>query len=218
MPPLPLDFIAFPVLTLARRAFTALAAHVQPARLRTPDPVPATQIKVVVATTVMLSFITFWRAAAIVLNDLASSAFYAGGVAEESIGKAAPWFILGVMLFGFAIRALSTSKAASMFVRGGVYRSGPGSDGRNHGEALGSPLLFDYVLTGPISGVSAGLYLAGLLDDARRLAAPPRARFPACAPSRSASRSFTHFISGSEHHRPSQIQRKSPADHTRLPR
>ena len=31
--------------------------------------------KVIVATTVMLSFISFWRAAAIVLSDLASSAY-----------------------------------------------------------------------------------------------------------------------------------------------
>ena len=63
--------------------------------------------KVVVATTVMLSFISFWRAAAIVLSDLASSAYYAGGIAEIAIGKSAPWFILGIMLFGFAIRALN---------------------------------------------------------------------------------------------------------------
>jgi hypothetical protein len=33
-----------------------------------------------------------------VLNDLGSSAFYVGGIAEQAIGKAAPWFILGVML------------------------------------------------------------------------------------------------------------------------
>src|SRR4029453_1047689 len=38
-----------------------------------------TRIRVVVATTVMLSFISFWRAAAIVLNDLGSSAYYVGG-------------------------------------------------------------------------------------------------------------------------------------------
>ena len=48
-----------------------------------------------VASSVMLTFISFWRAAAIVLNDLGSSAFYAGGIAEEAVGKAAPWFILG---------------------------------------------------------------------------------------------------------------------------
>ena len=40
--------------------------------------------RVVVATTVMLSFISFWRASAIVLSDLASSAYYVGGIAETS--------------------------------------------------------------------------------------------------------------------------------------
>ena len=45
--------------------------------------------RVLVATTALLSFISFWRAAAIVLNDLASSAYYAGGEAEGYIGKAA---------------------------------------------------------------------------------------------------------------------------------
>ena len=47
----------------------------------------STGAKVVVATTVALSFISFWRAAAIVLSDLASSAFYAGGIAEHAIGR-----------------------------------------------------------------------------------------------------------------------------------
>ncbi len=62
--------------------------------------------RVLVATTALLSFISFWRAAAIVLNDLASSAYYAGGEAEGYIGKAAPWFILGIMLFSYAVRAI----------------------------------------------------------------------------------------------------------------
>ena len=42
--------------------------------------------RVIVATTAMLTFISFWRAAAIVLNDLASSAYYAGGESESFIG------------------------------------------------------------------------------------------------------------------------------------
>ena len=76
--------------------------------------------KVVVATTVALSFISFWRGASIVLSDLASSAFYAGGAAEHAVGKAAPWFVLGVMLFSFAVRSVYM-ESCSMFVRGGVY-------------------------------------------------------------------------------------------------
>ena len=67
---------------------------------------PSARVRLVVASSVMLTFISFWRAAAVVLNDLGSSAFYAGGIAEEAIGKSAPWFILGVMLFSFAVRAV----------------------------------------------------------------------------------------------------------------
>src|SRR6185312_15637489 len=77
--------------------------------------------KVFVATTVMLSFISFWRVAAIVLSDLASSAYYAGGDAEKVIGRSAPWFIFAVMLFSYAVQAVYV-ESSTMFVRGGVYR------------------------------------------------------------------------------------------------
>jgi len=121
-------------------------------------------IKVFVATTVMLSFISFWRASAIVLADLASSAYYAGGDAENVIGKSAPWFILGVMLFSYAVRALYI-ESSSMFVRGGVYRVVKEAMGGGLAKFSVSALLFDYVLTGPISAVSAGQYLAGFIKD-----------------------------------------------------
>jgi amino acid transporter len=131
-------------------------------------PAPAlagsTKTKVIVATTIMLSFISFWRAAAIVLSDLASSAYYAGGIAETAIGKSAPWFILGIMLFGFAIRAIYI-ESCGMFVRGGVYKVVHEAMGATLAKFSVSALMFDYVLTGPISAVSAGLYLAGLINE-----------------------------------------------------
>ncbi|PYV13747.1 MAG: APC family permease [Acidobacteria bacterium] len=117
-----------------------------PSTERRPSALP----RVMVATTAMLTFISFWRAAAIVLNDLASSAFYAGGIAEDAIGKSAPWFILAVMIFAYAVCQMYI-ESCSMFVRGGVFSV--------------SALMFDYILTGPISGVSAGQYLAGFLND-----------------------------------------------------
>src|SRR5437763_13987216 len=101
--------------------------------------------KVVVATTVALSFISFWRAAAIVLSDLASSAFYAGGIAEQAIGKAAPWFVLGVMLFSFAVRSVYM-ESCGMFVRGGVYVVVRDSMGPVMARLSVSALVFDYVL------------------------------------------------------------------------
>jgi amino acid transporter len=120
--------------------------------------------RVLVATTALLSFISFWRAAAIVLNDLASSAYYAGGEAEGYIGKAAPWFILGIMLFSYAVRAIYV-ESCSMFVRGGVYRVVKEAMGGTLAKFSVSALMFDYILTGPISGVSAGQYLVGLFNE-----------------------------------------------------
>ncbi len=117
---------------------------------------------VVVATSVMLTFISFWRAAAIVLNDLGSSAFYVGGIAEQAIGRVAPWFILGVMLFSYAVRAVYVESCA-MFTRGGVYRVVKEAMGGTLAKLSVSALMFDYILTGPISGVSAGQYIVGLV-------------------------------------------------------
>src|SRR6201995_3216655 len=125
---------------------------------------PSDRVRLIVASSVMLTFISFWRAAAIVLNDLGSSAFYAGGIAEEAVGKAAPWFILGVMLFSFAVRAVYV-ESCSMFTRGGVYRVGKESLGGTFAKLSVSALMFDYILTGPISAVSAGQYITGLLNE-----------------------------------------------------
>ncbi len=121
-------------------------------------------VKVFVATTVLLSFISFWRAAAIVLSDLGSSAYYVGGDAEKVIGKSAPWFILAVMLFANCVRALYI-ESTSMFVRGGVYRVVRRAMGGTLAKFSVSALLFDYVLTGPLSSVVAGQYLVGFLHD-----------------------------------------------------
>ena len=120
--------------------------------------------KVVIATTVALSFISFWQAAAIVLNDLASTMYYIGGITEQIMGKSAPWMVLAVMLFSYAVRSVYM-ESCGMFVRGGVYVVVRDSIGPTVAKLSVSSLVVDYVLTGPISVVSAGLYLAHLLND-----------------------------------------------------
>jgi amino acid transporter/nucleotide-binding universal stress UspA family protein len=117
--------------------------------------------QVILVGSVMLSFISFWRTAAVVLCDVASTAYYIGGIVEQAIGKCAPWFILGVMVFSYAVRSVYI-ESCSMFVRGGVYRVVKEAMGGFLGKLSVSALMFDYILTGPISGVSAGQYLIGL--------------------------------------------------------
>src|SRR5260370_16114590 len=126
-------------------------------------PHPKTARNVILVTPAMLSFISFWRASAIVLCDMASTVYYIGGIAEQAIGKSAPWFILAVMLFAYAVRALYI-ESCGMFVRGGVYRVVKEALGGTLAKISVSALMFDYVLTGPISAVSAGQYLVGLIN------------------------------------------------------
>ena len=120
--------------------------------------------QVLVVTSVMFTFISFWRTAAIVLCDLASTAYYIGGIVESNIGKAAPWFILAVMVFSYGVRS-AYIESCSMFVRGGVYRVVKEALGSKMAKLAVSALMFDYLLTGPISGVSAGQYVIGLLGE-----------------------------------------------------
>src|SRR2546427_2578259 len=125
---------------------------------------PSTTARVLIASSAMLAFISFWRVAAIVLNDMGSSAFYAGAIAEHFVGKPAPWFVLAIMLLAGTVAALYI-ESCSMFVRGGVYRVVKEAMGSTLAKFSVSALMFDYILTGPISGVSAGLYLTGLLNE-----------------------------------------------------
>ena len=140
------------------------------ASTRTTVAPPSDRVRLIVASSVMLTFISFWQAAAIVLTDLGSSAFYAGGISEQAVGAAAPWFILGIMLFSFAVRAVYV-ESCSMYTRGGVYRVVKEALGGGFAKLSVSALMFDYVLTGPISGVSAGLYVTGLINELLTVAA-----------------------------------------------
>jgi amino acid transporter len=121
-------------------------------------------VRVLVASSAMLAFISFWRVAAIVLNDMGSSAFYAGAISEHFVGKTAPWFVLAIMLLAGAVASMYI-ESCGMFVRGGVYRVVKEAMGGTLAKFSVSALMFDYILTGPISGVSAGLYLVGLLNE-----------------------------------------------------
>src|SRR5262249_52224523 len=77
--------------------------------------------RLLVVGSVMFTFIGYWRTAAVVLCDLASTAYYIGGIVEQAIGPAAPWFILAVMVFSYAVRSVYIESCA-LFIRGGVYR------------------------------------------------------------------------------------------------
>ena len=134
-----------------------------------PDAGHRHKVNVLVVSSIALAFMSFWRAAAIVLCDLASTAYYIGGISEQAVGKAAPWFILAVMLFVYPVTAVYM-ESCTLFTRGGVYKVVNDAVGGGLAKLSVSALMFDYILTGPISAVAAGQYLVGLFGDMLKLA------------------------------------------------
>jgi amino acid transporter len=120
---------------------------------------------VIIIGSVMFHFISCWRVAAVVLCDMSSTVYYIGAIVESAIGKAAPWFILAVLLFSYGMRSVYI-ESCGLFVRGGVYKVVKEAMGGFLAKLSVSALMFDYVLTGPISGVSAGQYIVGLALEA----------------------------------------------------
>ena len=168
----------------------------------------------------MFTFISYWRTAAVVLCDLASTAYYIGGIAENAIGPAAPWFILAVMLFSYAVRSIYI-ESCSLFVRGGVYRVVKEALGGFLAKLSVSALMFDYVLTGPISGMSAGQYIMGLALDSLAMLSPHLALGPERRRNRSSDGRrgdcLPHhaLLLSAEHSGHSRIERKGAEDHDR---
>ncbi len=132
---------------------------------------------------------------------------------STSSARPAPWFILAIMLLAYAVRSIYI-ESCSMFVRGGVYRVVKEAMGGTLAKFSVSALMFDYILTGPISGVSAGLYLVGLLNELLHYfhlhfdPAGQLHRGRLCRPGHDL------FLVGKHQGHP-RIQRKSPAHHVR---
>ena len=109
------------------------------------DPQPSRFKQVLVLSTAMLSFISFWKAASVVLCDMGSSAFYAGGIAMNAFGPAFPWYVLAVMIFS-GLMLMIYVESCAMFVRGGVYKV--------VNEAMGHSIGCDKIAAGMLTGAA----------------------------------------------------------------
>ena len=126
-------------------------------------------------------------------------------------GTSAPWFVLGVMLFSFAVRSVYM-ESCSMFVRGGVYVVVRDSMGPFMARLSVSSLVFDYILTGPISVVSAGQYLGRLLNEIAQML-HIRGHVSTRTFRRVLRRARHHLLLVEQHQGHSRIERQGAAHH-----
>ena len=143
---------------------------------RFPSAVPE-RVRVILATRTLLSFISTWRAAALVMVELGAVAFFASGVAEARIGPSAPWFVLGAVIVGFLLRAVDI-EARSLFVPGGLFGSVRETLGGGLATIAVSTHVAERLLLGPVAAAVAGRYAVRFLSDVgRRRRCPGRAGF-----------------------------------------
>jgi hypothetical protein len=115
-------------------------------------------VRVVLATTTLLAFISSWRAAALALVEFGGIAFFASGAAERALGQMAPWCVLAAVLAGCALRAIDLEGCA-LFVAGGLYGTVKRAYGKPAARVAASALLVDHLLFGALAAVVAGQYL-----------------------------------------------------------
>src|SRR5262249_4029635 len=77
------------------------------------------QVRVVLSTTALLSFMSVSRATALALAELGIAAFFVVGVARSVIGESAPWFVLVACALNVFVRAIDIESWA-FFIPGGL--------------------------------------------------------------------------------------------------
>src|SRR5262245_4500379 len=89
------------------------------------------QIRVVLSTTALLSFMSVSKATALALAELGIAAFFVVGVARSVVGESAPWFVLIACLLSAFVRAVDIESWA-YFIPGGLI----GRTGRVFGSRM----------------------------------------------------------------------------------
>src|SRR5262245_52091622 len=118
-------------------------------------PRPKRNVRVVLSTTTLLSFMSVSKAAALALAELGIAAFFVIGVARSFVGDAAAWFVLAAFVLSVFVRAIEI-ESWSFFIPGGLI----GRTNRAYGAALGN-IAIAAVLTERLLLVALACVLCG---------------------------------------------------------
>ena len=88
-------------------------------RSTAPPLTPKRQVRVVLSTTALLSFMSVSKATALALAELGIAAFFVIGVARSVIGESAPWFVLVACALSALVRCIDIESWA-FFIPGGL--------------------------------------------------------------------------------------------------
>ena len=83
---------------------------------------PRRQIRVVLSSTALLSFMSVRKAAALAVAQLGVAAFFVAGTTRAALGDSAAWFVLAAAVVGAFVRAIDIESWALLIPGGAVAR------------------------------------------------------------------------------------------------
>ena len=83
---------------------------------------PRRQIRVVLSSTALLSFMSVRKAAALAVAQLGVAAFFVAGTTRSALGDSAAWFVLAAAVMGAFVRAIDIESWALLIPGGAVAR------------------------------------------------------------------------------------------------
>ena len=115
------------------------------------------QVRVVLSTTALLSFISVSKATALVLAELGVGVFFVVGVARSFIGDSAPWFVLAACALSVIVRAIDIESWA-FFMPGGLIGRTERAFGQRVSSIATAVMLTERLLLVGLTCVLCGQY------------------------------------------------------------
>jgi len=127
--------------------------------LRSTPSTSTRQIRVVVAATALLSFMSVWKAAALAIAELGVAVFFLIGMERSAVGDTAAWFVLAACLLGAFVRAIDAESWGFLIPGGVVGRADRAFGPRAVGIAAAAVLTERWLLVS-LGSVVVGRYAA----------------------------------------------------------
>ncbi len=126
---------------------------------------PPRQVRVILSSTALLSFMSVWRATALAVAELGVAAFFVMGVVQSFLGDWAPWFVLAGCVLGAFARTIDIEGWA-LFVPGGLVGRVECAFGWRPARAAAAAIVAERFLLAALACVVAGRYVASFLITA----------------------------------------------------
>ena len=124
---------------------------------------PASQLRVVLSSTALLSFMSVWKAAALGIAELGAGAWFVAGIAGWTLGGTMPWFVLAAAILGIFVRAVDV-ESWSMFLTAGLVGRTEAAFGRAAGRVAAAAVVAERLVLAALACMIVAHYSGGIIS------------------------------------------------------